>query len=485
MRGSLKKLGLVLVGALLGFALTLNFSAVADKSSSVTPTPLPIEDLRAFSEIFGRIKSDYVEPVEDHKLIKEAIIGMVAGLDPHSAYLDQEAYKELRDGTQGEFGGLGIEVTMEDGLIRVVTPIDDTPASKAGIKPGDYIIKLDDSAVKGMTLNDAVKRMRGKPDTPITLTVLRKNEPKPLVLTLHRAVIKMKSVKLKVLEPGYGLIRISQFQEHTGEDLASAVRQFYQDNKEHPKGLILDLRNNPGGLLNAAVGVAGVFLPAESLVVYTEGRIADAKMHLTVTPENYLRDGNEKDYLANLPKGIDTLPLVVLVNGGSASASEIVAGALQDHHRATIMGVRTFGKGSVQTILPLSGNTALKLTTARYFTPNGRSIQAKGIEPDRQVADETDRVEATLGIHESDLAGHLSNPNDNGKSGAANKPDIAVPEQGGVSQPAAMPKTEAKPPESKPAKPGHQAGSKGDLLSDPQQDAAMAYLKKAAAQPAH
>jgi carboxyl-terminal processing protease len=464
MVGPLKKLGLILLGALLGFALTLNFSAVADKSTTPAGTPLPIEDLRVFSEIFGRIKSDYVEPVDDHKLIKEAITGMVAGLDPHSAYLDQEAYKELQDGTQGEFGGLGIEVTMEDGLVKVVTPIDDTPASKAGIKSGDYIIKLDDAAIKGMTLNDAVKRMRGK--------------PKPLVITLKRAIIKMKSVKLKELEPGYGEIRISQFQEHTGEDLANAVAQFYKDNKDQPKGLILDLRNNPGGLLNAAVGVAGVFLPPESLVVYTEGRVADAKMHLTVTPENYLRDASEKDYLTDLPKGIKKLPLVVLVNGGSASASEIVAGALQDHHRALILGVRTFGKGSVQTILPLSGNTALKLTTARYFTPNGRSIQAKGIEPDKVMPDDADAVEATLGIHESDLTGHLSNPTD----GAADKGEATVkPAENGATTPPAQPAVPAAT--EKTGKPAHKPGAKGDELPDPQLDAARAYLKQEATKP--
>ena len=477
MVGPLKKLGLILLGALLGFALTLNFSAVADKATTPAGSPLPIEDLRVFSEIFGRIKSDYVEPVDDHKLIKEAITGMVAGLDPHSAYLDQEAYKELQDGTQGEFGGLGIEVTMEDGLVKVVTPIDDTPASKAGIKSGDYIIKLDDAAIKGMTLNDAVKRMRGKPDTPITLTILRKNEPKPLVITLKRAIIKMKSVKLKELEPGYGEIRISQFQEHTGEDLANAVEQFYKDNKDQPKGLILDLRNNPGGLLNSAVGVAGVFLPPESLVVYTEGRVADAKMHLTVTPENYLRDASEKDYLLNLPKGIKKLPLVVLVNGGSASASEIVAGALQDHHRALILGVRTFGKGSVQTILPLSGNTALKLTTARYFTPNGRSIQAKGIEPDKVMADDADAVEATLGIHESDLTGHLTNPTD----GPSKAETAAKPAEDGATTPA---QPVAPPPAAdKAGKPAHKPGAKGDELPDPQLDAARAYLKQELAKP--
>ncbi|MDE1942660.1 MAG: S41 family peptidase [Betaproteobacteria bacterium] len=410
MGGQFKKLGLVLLGAVIGFSLTLNFSAVAERPQA--GTPLPIEELRTFSEVFGRIKSDYVEPVDDRKLIKEAITGMVAGLDPHSAYLDQDAYKELQAGTQGEFGGLGIEVTMEDGLVRVVSPIDDTPASRAGIKPGDLIIKLDEMAVKGMTLNDAVKRMRGKPNTQITLTLVRKNAPKPIVVTLTRSVIKMKSIKLKEVEPGYASIRVSQFQERTGEDLAAAIEKFYKDNKGSVKGLVLDLRNDPGGLLNAAVGVSAVFLPQDSLVVYTEGRVPDAKMRLTVEPENYLRSPTESDYVAALPASVKKIPMVVLVNSGSASASEIVAGALQDHHRATIMGVRTFGKGSVQTILPLSNNTALKLTTARYFTPSGRSIQAKGIEPDVVVPEDPDMVDASLGIREADLEGHLSNPTD-------------------------------------------------------------------------
>lgn len=452
MGGQLKKLGLVLLGAVIGFSLTLNFSAVAERPQP--GAPLPIEDLRTFSEVFGRIKSDYVEPVEDHRLIKEAITGMVAGLDPHSAYLDQEAYKELQAGTQGEFGGLGIEVTMEDGIVRVVSPIDDTPASRAGIKPGDLIIKLDDTAVKGMTLNDAVKHMRGKPDTQITLTLVRKNEPKPLVVTLTRAVIKMKSVKLKEVEPGYAVIRVSQFQERTGEDLAAAIEKFYKDNKGVVKGLVLDLRNDPGGLLNAAVGVSAAFLPQGDLVVYTEGRVPDAKMHLTAEPENYLRGQTDSDYVAALPAGVKKIPMVVLVNSGSASASEIVAGALQDHHRATIMGIRTFGKGSVQTILPLSNNTALKLTTARYFTPNGRSIQAKGIEPDVVVQEDPDMTEASLGIREADLEGHLSNPTDS-KAGtnadvAATTAKAAAAKTQGVVKAAHKPETKAENGKEKP-----------------------------------
>lgn len=407
MRDIFKKFGLIAVGTVAGFALALHFSAVADRSQAGT---LPVEELRTLSEVFGRIKSDYVEPVDDRKLIKEAITGMVSGLDPHSSYLDQDAYRELQQSTQGEFGGLGIEVGMEDGVVKVISPIDDTPATRAGIKAGDLIVKLDDTAVRGMTLMDAVKRMRGKPGTDIVLTVVRKKEPKPLVLTLTRAVIKTKSVIMKELEPGYASVRISQFQERTAEDLATAIEKIYADNKGQVKGLVLDLRNDPGGLLNAAVGVGAVFLNPNDLVVYTEGRIPESRMRLTTAADNYLRP-DEADFVAKLPAAVKTVPLVVLVNSGSASASEIVAGALQDHHRAKILGLRTFGKGSVQTILPLTNDTALKLTTARYFTPNGRSIQAKGIEPDEVIGDSADAVvDEDAGIHEADLDKHLSNP---------------------------------------------------------------------------
>jgi carboxyl-terminal processing protease len=469
MGGQMKKIGLVLMGAVIGFTLTLNFSAVADRpQTTVAPSPLPIDELRTFSEVFGRIKSDYVEPVEDRKLIKEAIIGMVAGLDPHSAYLDQEAYKELQAGTQGEFGGLGIEVTMEDGLVKVVSPIDDTPAARAGIKPGDLIIKLDDKAVKGMTLNDAVKHMRGKPDTQIILTILRKDEPKPLVVTLTRAIIKMKSVKLKEIEPGYASIRVSQFQERTGEDLAAAIEKAVKDNNGNLKGLVLDLRNDPGGLLNSAVGVAGAFLPKDALVVYTDGRIPEAKMRLTVSPENYLRGPTDTDYDASLPPISRKVPMVVLVNGGSASASEIVAGALQDHHRATIMGTQTFGKGSVQTILPLSNSTALKLTTARYFTPSGRSIQAKGIVPDVVVQEDPNVVaDSTLGIREADLEKHLSNPNDGKAVSKTAPPSAAKKPEGATSAAAGHAATEAH----------GAAAADGKEKPDYQMDEAISYLK--------
>ncbi|MCB5205837.1 S41 family peptidase [Methylovorus mays] len=408
MRAKFEKFGLITAGAVLGIMLSLNYSAVADKE---TKPQLPIDDLRTFAEIFGKIKSDYVEPVEDKKLLTEAINGMLSGLDPHSAYLDADGFKDLQAGTQGEFGGLGIEVGMEDGFVKVVSPIEDTPAYKAGLKSGDLIVKLDETPVKGMTLNDAVKRMRGKPDTPITLTILRKGEAKPIIVTLNRAVIKTQSVKFKLTEPGYAYVRITQFQEHTGEDLAKALKTMRDENKEPFKGLILDLRNNPGGLLNAAVGVSAAFLPKGDLVVYTEGRTEDAKMRLTAQPENYVRGGG--DYLRNLPADIKTVPMAVLVNGGSASASEIVSGALQDHKRAVIMGTQSFGKGSVQTILPMNNGTAIKLTTARYFTPNGRSIQAKGIVPDITVEEGTiNTVEQGMNLREADLSHHLSNPKD-------------------------------------------------------------------------
>lgn len=405
MRSKLEKIGLIGSGIIIGVLISFNFTALAEK---LTAQQLPIDELRVFAEVFGKVKSDYVEPVEDKKLINEALTGMLQGLDPHSAYLDADAYKDMQAGTQGEFGGLGIEVSMEDGLVKVVSPIEDSPAYKAGLKSGDLIMKLDDTQVRGMTLNDAVKKMRGTPDTKITLTVLRKNEPNPLTFTLTRAIIKAQSVKSKYIEKDYGYVRITQFQDRTGEDLAKTLKALHEQNKAPLKGLVLDLRNNPGGLLDAAVGVSAAFLPANDLVVYTEGRIADSQMRLNADPRDYARRG-KTDYLRNLPDEYKKLPIVVLVNAGSASASEIVAGALQDHKRATIMGIQSFGKGSVQTILPMNNGSAIKLTTARYFTPNGRSIQAKGIVPDIIVEDGSDPSNT---LHEADLGKHLSNPTD-------------------------------------------------------------------------
>ena len=396
-----------LIGLLAGAALTVNLSAVADKDAHAA---LPIEELRAFTDVFARIKSDYVEPVEDSKLITEAINGMLTGLDPHSAYLDAEAFKDIQIGTQGEFGGLGIEVGMEDGVVKVISPIEDTPAFKAGVKTGDLIVRLDDTPVKGMKLNDAVKMMRGKPGSSIRLTIIRQGVDRPLVLTITRAVIKVRSVKAQLLESGYGYVRITQFQEHTGNLLVEALGKLYQENKAPLKGLILDLRNNPGGLLNGAVAVSAAFIEPGSAVVETRGRSEGSNMRLTASREFYLRP-MQSDFLKNLPDGVKQVPMVVLVNRGSASASEIVAGALQDHNRAVVMGTQTFGKGSVQTILPIGNDTAIKLTTARYYTPNGRSIQAKGIEPDIVVEDPTRPERAdSLSVREADLARHLEDP---------------------------------------------------------------------------
>ena len=428
MRGKLRNFSLIAFGAIIGIVVSLHFSAVANKD---TDSPLPIDELRAFTEVFGKIKSDYVEPVEDKKLINEAINGMLSGLDPHSAYLDQDAFKDLQVSTQGEFGGLGIEVGMEDGFIKVVSPIEDTPAFIAGVKSGDLIIKLDETPVKGLTLNEAVKRMRGKPNTKITLTLLRKGELKPLVITLTRAVIQIKSVKSRMLEPNYGYIRITQFQEHTGEDLVKAIDGLFKQNKTPLQGLVLDLRNDPGGLLNGAIAVSAAFLPKDTLVVYTEGRTEDAKMRLNASKEYYVR-GSQGDYLKGLPEWTKTVPMIVLVNGGSASASEIVAGALKDHKRAIVMGTQTFGKGSVQSILPLGNGTAIKLTTARYYTPNGNSIQAKGITPDITVEDATvsETEKLSLGVREADLDRHLINDKDKDAKPEAAPVKLQSPKKG-------------------------------------------------------
>ncbi|HEY9103262.1 S41 family peptidase [Chitinimonas sp.] len=437
MQAKVQKISWLLVGAGMGVLLTAGASALADKDN---PSPLPINELRAFTEVYARIKQDYVEPVEDKKLINEAINGMLTGLDPHSAYLDPEAFKDLKTTTTGEFGGLGLEVNAEDGLVRIISPIEDTPASKAGVKAGDYIMKIDDVPVRGMSLNDAVSKMRGKPNTQVTLTLLRKGEAKPLVITLTRAIIKVQSVKAKMLESGYGYARLTQFQERSTEDLAKALDTLYKENKAPLKGLILDLRNDPGGVLNGAVGVSSLFLPDDSLVVYTEGRAADAKQRFNASSDFYA------GAVKALPKDIKSVPLVVLVNAGSASASEIVAGALQDHKRAVLVGTQTFGKGSVQTILPVSKDSAIKLTTARYFTPNGRSIQAKGITPDIEVEEATlNGVEnSAFRVREADLEHHLSNP-----QGGDSKVDIKIDGKQGEPEakldPAKTDKSKAKP----------------------------------------
>jgi carboxyl-terminal processing protease len=392
-----RDIGLISAGVILGSTLIFGQMVLAEKPPASAKPDIPLNELRTFSEIFGRIKNNYVEPVEDKELLQNAIRGMLSGLDPHSTYLDLEDFKNLREGTSGEFGGLGIEVTLEDGFVRVVSPIDDTPAAEAGVLAGDLIIRLDKKPVKGMALREAVDMMRGKPGTDLLITILREGEDKPLNITLTRAIIKVKSVKHKTLEPGYGYVRISTFQQRTSEGLNKAIEQLKKDNNDKLSGLVLDLRNNPGGLLNAAVDVSDAFI-TKGLIVYTDGRIPDSKQEFNAKPRDLLEGA----------------PLVVLVNGGSASASEIVAGALQDHHRAVILGTKTFGKGSVQTVMPLTDKTAVKMTTARYFTPSGRSIQAEGIVPDITI----ERVKITAinntgfkPLSERDLSKHISNGN--------------------------------------------------------------------------
>ena len=425
--GKLKQAGLLSAGLLGGILISLQFSVMAEKE---TRPILPIEELRTLSEVFDAIKLGYVEPIDDKTLITHAISGMLSNLDPHSTYLDPDAYKDLQVGTQGKFGGLGIEVGMEDGLVKVVSPIEDSPADRAGIKSGDLIFKLDDTLVKGLTLSDAVKRMRGKPKTQIKLSILRKGEEKTIEITLTREVIKVQSVKSKRLEDNYGYLRITSFQENTGASLVKHLNDLY---KPGPlKGLVLDLRNDPGGLLNGAVGVSAAFLPQKTLIVSTDGRTPDAKHKFFAAPEDYVRNVKD-DYIKNLPAEALKVPMIVLINGGSASASEIVAGALQDHKRAIIMGTTSFGKGSVQTVIPLPGGAAIKMTTSRYFTPSGNSIQAKGITPDI-VVEESANGTSVARLHEADLEKHLDNPIDK-DAGTINK---------GAKTPATKPKSTPK-----------------------------------------
>ncbi|MCP4470295.1 MAG: S41 family peptidase [Gammaproteobacteria bacterium] len=378
-------------GTLFGLLVAVALSVQALKEDE----QIPFEDLQAFTEVFSKVKSDYVESVDEKKLIEDAIRGMLSGLDPHSTFLNTSEFSDLKIGTTGQFGGLGIEVGMENGFVKVISPIDDTPAARAGVKASDLIIKLDEESVKGMTLNEAVKIMRGKPNTSIDLTIVREGEPKPLVINITREIIRVKSVKNRVLEPGYGYVRITNFQSRTTTDLLKAISDLQKESRL--KGMILDLRNNPGGVLNGAVGVSDAFIN-DGMIVYTEGRIDDSSHRYLATPGDSLNGA----------------PLVVLINGGSASASEIVAGALQDHKRGIILGTKSFGKGSVQTIQELRNGSAVKLTTARYYTPHGRSIQATGIEPDIKLS--TVKLSATdekarATYSEADLDGSLSNPN--------------------------------------------------------------------------
>lgn len=385
---------LLALGVLIGTGITLTQGVLA-KREAPEVTELPLEDMRTFVEILNRVKSDYVEPVKDQDLLENAIRGMLDGLDPHSAYLSADEFREVSISTSGKFGGLGIEVQMQNGFVRVVAPIDDTPAHKAGIQSGDLIVRIDETPVKGLTLIDAVKLMRGEPGSKVSLTILREAVEQPFKVSVTRAIIHVQSVKSKLLEPGYGYLRITQFSTETGKSLEEEMNKLRKENKGELNGLILDLRNNPGGVLNAAVDVSDAFLD--------KGNIVSIKGRLSET---------NKDFDATTGDQLSGKPIVVLVNGGSASASEIVAGALQDHGRAVVMGEKTFGKGSVQTILPLQNNAALKLTTARYYTPKGRSIQAEGITPD--IAIQAVKVSAVTPdgldpIKEADLARRLEN----------------------------------------------------------------------------
>jgi carboxyl-terminal processing protease len=403
MSSKFKVAGLVAIGAIAGALTTMQFQAIARSSLA----PLPLEELQQLAAVFGMIKSDYVEPVDEKKLITDAISGMVSGLDPHSQYFDKKSFKEFREGTSGRFVGVGIEIGMEDGLVKVVSPIEGSPAFKAGIKSGDLITRIDDTPVKGLTMDQAVKRMRGEPNTKVVLTVFRKTENRAFPVTITRAEIRTQSVRAKMVEPGYGWVRLSQFQDNSVEDFVRKVDELY---KQDPKlkGIVLDLRNNGGGLLDGAIAISAAFLPRDALVVSTNGQVADSKASYRATPEHYVRRVGS-DPLRRLPDAVKSVPLVVLVNEGSASASEIVAGALQDHKRATVLGAQTFGKGSVQTVRPLSADTALKITTARYYTPSGRSIQAKGIVPDLWIDETADgNVYAALRMREADYERHLS-----------------------------------------------------------------------------
>ena len=404
MSSKLKVAGWVALGAVAGALTTMQLQANARSSLS----PLPLDEMQQLAAVFGLVKAEYVEPVDEKKLINDAIGGMVSGLDPHSQFFDKKSFKEFREGTSGKFVGVGIEIGMEDGLVKIVSPIEGSPAFRAGLKSGDLISKIDDTAVRGLSIDQAVKKMRGEPATKVSLTIYRKSENRSFPVTITREEIKVQSVRAKVIEPGYAWLRVSQFQDRTVDDFARKLEEIYKQ-EPHLKGLVLDLRNDPGGLLDGAIAISAAFLPRDVEVVSTNGQIPESKASYKATPDDYRRRGGD-DPLKRLPAALKNVPLVVLVNEGSASASEIVAGALQDHHRATIMGAQTFGKGSVQTVRQLGPETAIKITTARYYTPSGRSIQAKGIVPDVAVDETADgNVFAALRTREADLEKHLNN----------------------------------------------------------------------------
>ena len=439
-------------GAVIGAGATLTHGVLAERQAAQSQT-LPLDDLRSFVQILDKVKADYVEPVDDKTLLQNALRGMLSGLDPHSAYMDKDEFKDMNVVTTGKFGGLGIEVQMAGGLVKVVSPIDDTPAAKAGIKPGDLIVKIDDAPVQGMSINDAVTKMRGDPGTKVKLIVVRDNTPQPLTFDLKRDVIKVSSVRGRMLEPGYAYVRISQFQTDTGKNFEETIAKLKKQSGGELKGMVLDLRNNPGGVLNAAVDVSDALLE-KGPIVSIRGREPES---------NHEFDATRGDDL-------DGKPLVVLVNGGSASAAEIVAGALQDQHRGVLVGTKTFGKGSVQTIIPLQNDDAIKITTARYYTPSGRSIQAEGIVPDVTLqpvkVSKLDGADGDGFIKEADLKGRLDNPN-------AKKGDDKAKAKGD-----AAPEADAKPDADGPKNPDATQASGDNLqLSDYELFEALNLLK--------
>ena len=401
-----KKLSVLIVFT--SFIYTNSFALTRNESI------IPLELQKKLEEVYGKIKSDYVDNIDDKKLMEGAINGLVTNLDPHSSYLDIDAQKDFTAATSGEFSGVGIDTGMEDGLVRVVSPIEDSPAYKAGLKTGDLVFEIDGKNVKGMTLSEAINKIRGPKGTTVTLSVLRKKTAAPLSFSIIRETIKNPSIKFKLSNQDYPYLRITQFQENTGIDLAKNLKLISEQNKGPLKGLVIDLRNNPGGMVSSAVAVAAAFLEKDKLIVYSDGKTNNAKMKLFANPYNYVEGGEKNDYLKDISEEYKKIPIVVLVNNGSASAAEIVAGALQDHKRAIILGTQTFGKGTIQQLFPLKTGSAIKITIAKYYTPSGKSIQAKGILPNYIAEDPSDISDTPVAkTYESSYKNHLENEKEN------------------------------------------------------------------------
>lgn len=432
---NLKTISKFVLGAVCGSLMTVSIYATADDQAASplsqqqlsSVSTIPVDEVSNFAKVYAITKNYYVESVTDTKLMKGAINGLLSNLDPHSDYLDAEDFKQLSEMTSGSFAGLGIEISKDKGSggVKVVAPIFGTPAYKAGIQSGDVIIKIDGVPASSMSLDDAVKKMRGNIGTKVTLTIARTNELKPLEFTITRAKIEVRSVQSTMLTTGYGYVRVTNFQSDSTNEIAKALNKLYTADP-HIKGLVLDLRDDPGGLLQSAVGVAGAFLPKDSLVVYTDGRMDTSKQKYYVKPADYDVDGTQENVLNSVPPIFKTLPMVVLINQGTASASEIVSGALQDYKRAKILGTKSFGKGSVQTVIPLTKDTAVKLTTALYYTPKGRSIQAEGIQPDIIIQSEYSDIVDSWDMSEASYDNHLDNPNGSDSKNKKNLESVPV-----------------------------------------------------------